>query len=70
VGLLLLAIVCSMLCHYAVMISPSHFCCKLVGDVAVFFSLVVVFSSLYCLFVCGCLIWRNKDIYIIRMYRL
>jgi len=25
--------------------------------------LVVVFSSLYCLFVCGYLIWRNKEIY-------
>jgi len=36
-GLLLLAIVCSMLGHYAVMISHSHFCCKLVGNVAVWF---------------------------------
>jgi len=26
-----------MLCHYAVVISHSHFCCKLVGDVAVLF---------------------------------
>jgi len=49
IGLLFFALVC-LLCHHAVVNAHGHFCCQLVGDVAVF--LFFCISSLF--FLVGC----------------